>query len=177
MQETYDLRLKYGSEQVVSVVPHWNGGGGKRYEIYLNYEGKIRSDSVKLAECMKSEVETVISQVKNVDISISGTTILDNDLGTTKLNDAISNRIDILPLSPKNTDGAPRCNCACILTENWYSDYHGKSKGPDLWALGKHNGLFYQWLIHDKDDGLKNGVETIAQMHAKAIKRYIDSLN
>ena len=177
MQETYDLILKYGSEQVVSVVPHWNGGGGKRYEIYLNYEGKIRSDSVKLAECMKSEVETVISQVKNVDISISGTTILDNDLGTTKLNDAISNRIDILPLSPKNTDGAPRCNCACILTENWYSDYHGKSKGPDLWALGKHNGLFYQWLIHDKDDGLKNGVETIAQMHAKAIKRYIDSLN
>lgn len=181
MFETKELVKKYGGEQVISVVPHWNGGGGQRYEIYLNREGKVRSDSKKFAECMKSEVEKVVKLVSGCGISINENTIIEGD-GITKLENAITPTINIKTLPPNNSDGAPQQNCACILTENWYADYSGDGKGVDKWKLGKTKNLLYNWLMSEKtttesEEDLKSGIETIAQMHAKAIKRYIDSLS
>ena len=181
MFETKELVKKYGGEQVISVVPHWNGGGGQRYEIYLNREGKVRSDSKKFAECMKSEVEKVVKLVSGCGISINENTIIEGN-GITKLENAITPTINIKTLPSNNSDGAPQQNCACILTENWYADYSGDGKGVDKWKLGKTKNLLYNWLMNEKtttesEEDLKSGVETIAQMHAKAIKRYIDSLS
>lgn len=163
MKETKRLIEKYGSNKVLSVVPHWNGGGGQRYEIFLHWKGYERPDSVKLAECMKNEVNNILS-----DKTIFG------DYFTATNGDVVK----ILPLDhyfpmSENQDGAPRVNCACILTENWFPDYDCiNNKGASSkWQMGKYTGLFHEWL------NMSNGIETIAQMHAKAIKRYIDSLS
>ena len=176
MKETKRLIEKYGSKNVISVVPHWNGGGGTRYEIYLDRTGRVREDSMKLAECMKSEVINVINEVQNSTVIINGQNILSEGEVGTKLRDGIKNTINVLSLPESNTDGAPQLNCACILTENWYSDYKSDGKGPSCWESGKLDSLMYNWFNNNTGVGLMNGVETIAQMHAKAIKRYIDSL-
>lgn len=160
MKETRSIINKYGSKNVISIVPHWNGGGGQRYEIYLDKQGKVRNDSIKLAECMKSEVSKVIKNKDCFDV----------------YSNCVNERIDITSLTTQD-DGAPQQNCACILTENWFADcMQDGGKGSDKWTSGKfgnygdNGSLFYNWLISSK------GVETIAQMHVNGIKRYIDSL-
>ena len=163
MTETKNFINILGSENVVSVVPHWNGGGGQRYEIYLNRSGLIREDSKELAECMKAEVNNIITKIKNGNITSN---VLPNN--------AIEDTINILPLPSSNSDEGPRINCACLLTENWYADYKEGGGGPSAWGRGKLDGLMYNWLNAYGENG---GIETIAQMHAKAIKRYIDSLS
>lgn len=154
MRETQNLIKKYGSHNIISVAPHWNGGGGRYYLICLNYDGSIRNDSRKLAECFKSAV---------------------NSMDTSKINseylNCLNKDIRINPLDRKNTDGAPRVNCACILTENWFADCKKDgSSGSSLWNDGKTSGLLFEWLNSD------NGIETIAKIHVDGIKKYIDSL-
>ena len=56
----------------------------------------------------------------------------------------------------ESNDSGTMPNCACALTENWFADY------------GNWQGVV--WLESDE------GINTIAEMHAKGIKRYIDSL-
>ena len=172
MCETRDLIKKYGSKKVMSIVPHWNGGCGQRYQIYLNYEGLVREDSLKLSECMKNEVQTVINAVKN------GFYIFNKNGFNLYTSNAITDTIEIFNLPATKSDGAPRLDCACILTENWYADFHPDGGGVDKWKYAKLDGLMYQWLISEvnENDREKGGVEVIADMHAKAIKRYIDSL-
>jgi hypothetical protein len=157
MIQTTNIINRYGSKNVISIVPHWNGGGGRRYEIYVDYDGRVREDSYKLAECMASEVKNCVS-----------------DLGNFKgYEKCINNVIEIKSLpfeDEKKDDGAPRINCACILTENWFADckIDGNS-GSSLWENGKLDDLFYNWLNDD-------GIDVVAKMHVKAIKRYINSL-
>lgn len=161
MVETQNLINKYGSDKVISVTPHWNGGGLQRHITFLDYKGKDREDSRRLAECMKNAVNDSVNKFN----------IFNTDIGNINYSKCASGKIEIMNLPDENSDGAPRLNCACILTENWFADCmsNGKS-GKEKWEQGKTGGLFYNWLISDY------GVEQIAQMHALAIKKYIDSL-
>ena len=150
-----------GSKKVVSIVPHWNGGGGQRYEIYTNYEGKTRDDSAMLAQNMKEAVDNFLAKKDELGIC-----------GQSGCSCAFNNIVEIKSLPSTNTDGAPQLDCACILTENWFADYdcENNKSGVNKWKSGKLDGLLCQWLF---DDGL---IERIAQMHVNAIKSYIDSL-
>lgn len=160
MKETRNLIERHGSDSVISVVPHWNEGGGRRYEIFLHWSGYERPDSVNLANCMKHAVNNRLK-----DKSVFG-----------EYEKAVNNEINILPLNyyfekDDGQDGAPRLDCACILTENWYPDYDKNTGKGDNTRLkyGSVDNLFYNWLMSDK------GVQTVAQMHADAIKEYIDT--
>ena len=160
MKETQNLIKRHGSDKVISVVPHWNEGGGRRYEIFLHWSGYERQDSVNLANCMKHAVNNRLK-----DKSVFG-----------EYKNAVNNEINILPLNyyfkkDDRQDGAPRLDCACILTENWYSDYdkNNKSGGNNRLKHGRYDNLFYNWLMSDE------GIQTVAQMHADAIKEYIDT--
>lgn len=161
MRETKNIINKFGSKKVVSIVPHWNGGGGQRYEIYTNYEGKTRDDSAILAQKMKEAVDNFLAKKDELGIC-----------GQSGCSCAFNNIVEIKSLPSTNTDGAPQLDCACILTENWFADYdcENNKSGVNKWKSGKLDGLLCQWLF---DDGL---IERIAQMHVNAIKSYIDSL-
>jgi hypothetical protein len=162
MKETNALIKYHGSKSVISVVPHWNGGGQKRYEIFLNWVNNERPDSVILAKKMRDSVFKTLNSASFDEYS--------NCVNDFKVN--------ILPLNwyfPKNDgqDGAPRLNCACILTENWYADCDrtNSNLGPSKYEKNQDiEDLFYTWLISDK------GIKTVAEMHAEAIKSYIDDL-
>ena len=71
----------------------------------------------------------------------------------------------------KHTDGAPQLRCACVLTENWFADY---PKGCN-WSSDKNlkdtTSSGRAWLMSEQ------GLKTLAQAHANAIKRYIDTLS
>ena len=54
------LIQRYGSKQVVSVVPHWNGGNGNYYLLIVDEPDALRSDSLKLANAMREVVKEVI---------------------------------------------------------------------------------------------------------------------
>lgn len=162
MIETKNLIEKYGSENVISVVPHWNGGGGQRHETYVNKtEATTRKDSLKLAECMQTAMEEVAKRGRNGDF-------VDMPLN------AMKGPCKVAHLGESNTDGAPQQNCACILTENWYADYPYGSKwdNDNLYNKKDANGRYASmrgWFM-DK------GCEIIAKAHAEGIRRYIDSL-
>ena len=51
------ISKKYGSENVISIVPHWNGGGGNRFECLKSRNP--RKDSIKLMECMVEMMKEV----------------------------------------------------------------------------------------------------------------------
>lgn len=166
MKETKALIKYHGSKSVISVVPHWNGGGQQRYEIFLNWVNNERPDSVILAKKMR---ESVFKTLNSASFGEYSNCVIDRSSGEFKVN--------ILPLNwyfTKNDgqDGAPRLNCACILTENWYADCDRTSNlGPSKYERNENMGdLFYTWLTSDY------GIETVAKMHAEAIKSYIDDL-
>jgi D-alanyl-D-alanine dipeptidase len=73
-----------------------------------------------------------------------------------------------------SSDGATMVSCACALTENWSADYPPECE----WKIdGKwdkmENGHYCTgrgWLMSEE------GVETIAQLNAKGIKRYLEDV-
>ena len=159
MKETQELIKKYGSKKVISVVPHWNGGAGERHEIYLaNALEGTRQDSRKFAECMHTEMLNVKARSGEYGSMPEG--MMNGDC-------LIKN------LSDSNTDGAPKLDCACLLTENWYADYPSKCPWDSENKYAEKEAGRYMsgrgWLMND-------GLDIIAEAHAKGIKRYIDSL-
>ena len=160
MKETQKIIEKYGSDNVISVVPHWNGGAGKYHGVLVNkLSNGVRDDSLRLAECIVSEVKVV----KN------------NKTDYTDMPDGMMNgTVSVRNLGESNTDGAPQLKCACVLTENWFADYPKNCPwdNEDAYNTKKDNKFVSGrgWLES------KKGIETIAQAHAKGIKRYIDTL-
>ena len=149
MKQTKKIIEKYGSESVVSVVPHWNGGMQNYYLVVLDYKNRIRQDSLKLAECMIGEAK----KFKNEEPD-SWSKATAGAFNIKSYEDA-TGRVP----NPDKDDGACRLNCACILTENWFHDYIV----PD--------GLNYKKHLQDNDT-----INRLAKAHANAIKKYIDQL-
>lgn len=170
--ETRRLVNRFGSDCVIHIAPHWNGGGGSSYLLELDYSWKVREDSKNLANCLKPFVEKLIES-KELPSGITNNIIIESM-------DKINSNVD-----PKNNDGAPRLDCACVLTENWFADWdYVTGKGDvDTWKRyagtienydsnkEKCKNLFCTKLLEE------NMIELIAKMHAEGIKKYIDSLS
>ena len=175
MVETQNLIKKYGSSKVVSVVPHWNGCAGQRFAaVKGGTEDSIREDSVKLLECINEEAKLVKARKDTLMIPIGmmdGKCTVEHFPSREKT-DKETGRTYI---SHKSSDGATMLNCACALSENWFADYpKGCAWSNDSKYQEMENGHYKTgrgWLMSDE------GVETIAQLNANGIKRYIDSLS
>ena len=162
MRETEAIIKRYGSDKVISVVPHWNGGKGKYHLVLVDKASNgVRDDSFKLAECLQTEFVTVKDKVSKLTTQKPPEHMLDG-------------KCRITNLGGNCTDAAPQLACACVLTENWFADY---SMGGFLWYNDNYaemiNGMYQTgrgWLMSEK------GVEIIAQAHVDGIKRYINSL-
>ena len=158
--EVKNLINKYGSNQVISVVPHWNGGHGQYHMVMVNkLSASTRNDSWALAECMRTEMENVRTNSGSYDKM---------PLGMMKYPSRIS------LLGADNTDWAPQQACACILTENWFADYpvncNWSTEGFDYPNADGRMPSGRGWLVHQ-------GMDILAEAHARGIKRYIDSLS
>lgn len=179
LKETEELIKKYGSKKVISIVPHWNGGGGRYYVIF---DGKVlgdrkdihsawtnprspkyREDSVILAKFMAAEVNNFLDK---------------KDLYTKAPDGMFKNlKTDMHLLftesyNPDKTDPAVKMNCACILTENWFADYGtGYDRTNYNQLINGHYTNGRAWLESDE------GLTAIGEMHVKAIINYINSLN
>lgn len=162
MYQTRQLISRYGSRQVISVVPHWNAGSGQYHMVMVNKASSgSRSDSMKLAECLRGEFEAVKNNRTNFSKIPEG---------------MLNGECKIEPLGEKNTDGAPQLNCACVLTENWFVDYpegckwdsesYGKTGADGRYLTGRG------WLSDSYE-----GIEVIARAHAQGIRRYIETLS
>jgi hypothetical protein len=194
--ETQNLIKKYGSDCVVSLVPHWNGSEGNYFCALKrgNFEktGEVtRADSVKLMECIVEEAKIVASKKDEYTTLPIGamngkTSVIDFPSrpqwvkeGKKYKLDSNKNKIPVLGpdgkqlYDYKSTDGAVQLNCACALTENWFADYPKQAywtvSGYDSLIDGRYKSM-RGWLEND-------GIEIIAQMNAKGIKRYIDTLS
>lgn len=157
MKETMTLIKKLGSDKVVSLVPHWNGCGGKRHGVYVNKKSRVvRSDSRKFAECTVAVIKEFLDNKPS-----------DLFNGFEEVKGMMDGGVQLHNLGEDNSDGAPNLNCACILTENWFADYPSaeKFKNRNNWPK-----LGWGWLTSPK------GVETVAMLNAKGIKRYVDTL-
>lgn len=175
MVETKNLVSKYGSKKVVSVVPHWNGCAGQRFAALKGgKEDSIREDSVKLLECIVEEAKLVAAKKDSLKIPtgmMNGKCTVEH-FPSRKKKDKDTG---VEYTSHKSSDGATMLNCACALTENWFADYpKGCSWSNDSKYQEMEGGKYKTgrgWMMSDE------GVETIAQLNAKGIKRYIDSLS
>lgn len=159
MKETKNIIKKFGSKEVVSVVPHWNGGAGKYHLVMVDKASNgVREDSLKFGECMVSEMLKVKENRNNLNTPTN----------------MLTGECKLVNLFEKNSDGAPQLECACLLTENWFADYSPKGFiWTDDSTLKPVDGKYLTgraWLISEE------GVETIADAHVKAIKRYVNTL-
>ena len=186
LKETYALVKKYGSECVVSLVPHWNGCGGRRYAaIKGGKEDYTRPDSIKLLECIVEEAKLVKekrSSFKTLPVDSKGNDAMS---GTVTVEHFPSRKkkdkeTGVEYISHKSSDGATMPKCACALTENWFADFPNSEKFKKTSREELQNGkddttgrykFMSGWLYSAE------GVETIAQLNAKGIKRYIDGLS
>jgi len=183
MAETRGLIDKYGSKKVISVVPHWNGGGGKYYcvfdgKAYSDGTVKVRDDSKKFAEILREEVRKMVDKSRTGLYALLPKGAMN---GGVKSSDEEINHI----LSIANTDGAVQLNCACILSENWFADYdiaggpYGNGGTSEKWYRegvwnkedeeGKYN-IMRGWIESEE------GLNAIADAHVEAIRRYINTL-
>lgn len=151
--ETQNIIKKYGSENVISIVPHWNGAAGNYHGTFVNKVSKgVREDSMRLAECMVPEFLKVKEKRNDLDIPKG----------------MMDGACDIKNLGENNTDGAPQLNCACVLTENWFADYPAGcnwSSEPPIENSGR------KWLLSEQ------GIKEVSMAHVNGIKRYIETLS
>ena len=169
MIETQQLIKKYGSKCVISVVPHWNGCAGNRFEALMGgEEDYTRPDSIKLMECIVEEARQVKERAMNGEFSDFVASAMS---GTVKVTHFPPRKKDGVVVY-KSSDGATMVNCACALTENWYADYPSTKEWEQLSSekqLEADNGFMSGWLNGD-------GLKVIAELNAKGIMRYIETL-
>lgn len=188
---------KFGSDQVISVVPHWNGGRGnyfmalrgkKRCDKIEKEDGKrhcnderMRSDSYLLGQFFDEEVAKVSARSKEFKLLPPG--MMDGGpnknylLETTGFGDA------------DKSDPSLTGDCACVLTENFFADYGrvdgdgGKiagvyenvEKNKANYSAKRQNDVRYKygegWLFSDE------GMTVVANYHIEAIRRYVNNLH
>ena len=166
MVETKKIIEKYGSKKVISVVPHWNGGAGNYHITFIDkLSNGPREDSKRLAECFQSEFIALKGEKNNLNIPAG---MMNGDC---RLLNFWEDRWDAEKQKMiYHTDGAPQQKCACVLTENWFADYPSGCNWSNDSTLEESSYSGRAWLMSVE------GIEKIAEAHAKAIKRYIDSL-
>lgn len=161
MAETKNLIKKFGSKQVISLVPHWNAEAGNYYApLKGGKEDVLRDDTLKFLKYNEAAAEEVKKKRDSFKIPPG------------MMNGSCYPRH--YP-KPKSKDGATMLNCACVLSENWFWDYpRGCAYNDDVKSKETdENGNFKTgrgWLESDI------GVETIAQLNAKTIKLYVDDV-
>lgn len=151
--ETRNLISKYGSDKVISLVPHWNGAAGNYFVAMTgggDHNKPQRPDSMKLCQFIVDEAKKV-KESMNFHGMFNGT-------------------VKTLPLGPNNTDGAAQLDCACVLTENWFADYN--SKDSNKWSQTPPDNTTGRYWLESPQ-----GVDTIATLHFNAIIKYIEDLN
>lgn len=172
-REVQQLIKKYGSNKVISIIPHWNGGAGQYFAAFDggykdHTEFKTRKDSLAFATLFREEAEKACGRAK-------GGAYPEMPDGFMKS----VNQTHVL--SPKNSDGGPILDCACVLTENFFADYGKLIAGPlsnipnkqNVWS--EKNGTKFVsgqgWLLSDE------GLNAISDIHVEAIRRYIENLH
>lgn len=185
LKEVQHLITKYGSNKVISVVPHWNGGAGDYYAIFDGYKDEggathRRKDSILFREYFIAECKKWIEKVKNGELKCIPKGMLNR----------VAENFHLLDKGKGKSDGAVQLNCPCILTENLFADYSsvkGDSAPMPRPVWDEEAGWYrfpsgkwsqtdgdvykygYGWL--NSDEGLK----VIARIHVKAIVNYIKS--
>ena len=154
--ETQNIIKKYGSENVISVVPHWNGAAGNYHGTFVNKVSKgVREDSMRLAECMVPEFLKIKEQRHSLNIPEG----------------MMDGACDIKNLGESNSDGAPQLNCACVMTENWFADYPAGCNWSNDSTLGDPTYSGRAWLMSEE------GIRMVSTAHVNGIKRYIETLS
>ena len=73
-KETQALIEKYGSKKVISIVPHWNGGGKGYIAIFdgVNWASgpEMRGDSSILSGFIREEAQKVVDRGKNNEFAV-----------------------------------------------------------------------------------------------------------
>ena len=165
MAETRALVKKYGSKRVISVVPHWNGGGSYYHVVMINKASNgSRRDSKILAEMLREESLKMINKGVNGEFRQMPDGFMRN-----------KNIKPVMPLGENNTDGAPQQDCACVLTENWFADYsvNGVSYTGSSYNTLDSEGRYQTgraWLESNE------GCNVVADYHVAGIVNYINSL-
>ena len=182
MEQTRSIVNKYGSDKVISVVPHWNGCAGN---YFAPYYGQITSSGERLARNDSKAFATIFKEesMKVSEKASNGTfKKVPNGMLSGKPKDPLI--LDNSPSSShKANDGAVQQDCACVLTENWFADYpkknsHVGSKDElstrTSWKETDENGRYKVgegWLLDEE------GLNAISDMHVEAIRRFINNLH
>ena len=173
---------KYGSKKVISIVPHWNGGGESYIAIFdgVNWSRgpEMRADSSVFSSFVREEAKKLVERGKNNEFAVMPKGMMKN----------VNSGYHLLDDHGENTDGGARLKCACVLSENFFTDYGEIKKhnyaGPITnipryantgqgWDSKDGNRYLYGegWLLSDE------GMTAISDMHVEAIRRYINSLH
>lgn len=138
---------KHGSNNVISYVPHWNGGGGTYFAAFKNKKGLYtRPGSDEFCKICVKQADII---KKSVERGSYGNTLPEGMM------DGASN---VYNLFDKNTDWASSLDCDCVLTENWFADY--APKGETGWQGAK-------WLESVE------GFQVISDMAVQSIVSFI----
>lgn len=202
-QEVRALINKYGSKNVISIVPHWNGGGGnyfcafdgkqvcgqKTYQngrTWWDFDNcgtkKMRADSYVLGEIFREEADKLSDRANNDEFN-------EMPIGFMKGKSNRTSGSHLLPAKSfdDGTDWASSLDCACVLTENFFADYKSdKNKKADIIA-GTLDKIDKNSDYYNEKDGNRfifgegwllsdEGMNAIADMHVEAIRRYINNL-
>ena len=181
-RETQALIEKYGSKKVISIVPHWNGGGGSYIAIFdgVNWGSgpEMRGDSSIFSSFVREEAQKVVDRGKNNEFAVMPKGMMKS----------VNSAYHLLDDHGDNTDGGGRLHCACVLSENFFADYgeHGAKDWTSVLSnISKYAGTGKGW---DSKDGNRylygegwllsdEGMTAISDMHVEAIRRYINSLH
>ncbi len=181
-KETQAIIEKYGSKKVISIVPHWNGGGGNYIAIFdgVNWGSgpEMRADSSIFSSFAREEAKKVVERGKNNEFAVMPKGMMKS----------VNSAYHLLDDHGDKTDGGGRLKCACVLSENFFADYgeHGaKDWTHELSNIAKYAGTGQGW---DSKDGNRylygegwllsdEGMTAISDMHVEAIRRYINSLH
>lgn len=205
MVETRKLVTKYGSDYVISVVPHWNGCRGDKLCVFYGqvneanctkYQVKNKDGSLKYdsngnpvwwwKNCGAPKIKREDSKIFADYVRAAGEILLQN-VASGKIKQAPDGMLNSVTyedgntdvfnylLTPVCTDGAVMQNCPCILTENFFADY---SVNGVSWGGPNYDALDGNNKYQTGRGWLESeeGLSAIADMHVLGIVNYINSL-
>lgn len=203
MVETRNLVTKYGSDNVISIVPHWNGCGGNRLCVFYGratgcttYQVKNKDGSLKFykngkpvmwykTDCTTHEYKREDSRRFASYLRAAGEELLQKvrSGAIKKAPDGMLSKVTYesdglfnYMLTPNCTDGAVQQNCACILTENFFADYTVNNvswSNDSTYKTTDANGKYQTGRGWLESE---EGLAAIADMHVNAIVNYINSI-